>query len=168
MALPGTFAHPHFHALLLVKPSYFTHGYIDHDTWRKRWSRCMRAEEPLIVDIRRVSGRRQRTSASTLGSSTPTDANKSAVLEVAKYMAKGTQLLEIGESLPEFHRQMAGVRLYGVSKGLRRFIQNGDIKSAELLDDDEGLPDARLPDARAIARWFEDTSEYLFTDITEG
>ena len=165
VAHQGTFAHPHFHALLLVKPSYFGKGYIDHNTWRKRWSAAMRAPEPLIVDIRRVSGKRRRTSASTIGSSTPTDANKSAVLEVAKYMAKGTQLLEIGSSLPEFHRQMAGVRLYGVSKGLRRFIKAGDIKSAELMDDDEGLPDARLPDARAIARWFEDTSEYLFTDI---
>ena len=165
VAHPAAFAHPHFHALLLVKPSYFGKGYIDHDTWRDRWSRSMRAEEKLIVDIRRVRAHKKPTLGSPSGCTTPTSENTAAVLEVAKYMAKGTQLLEIGESLPEFHRQMAGVRLYSVSKALGRYIKTGDINSAELMDDDEGLPDARLPDARAIAQWFEDSSEYLFTDI---
>ena len=165
VAHPAAFAHPHFHALLLVKPSYFGKGYITQDTWASRWSTAMRADQRLVVDVRRVGTRTRGCDSSTVGSATPSAANKSAVLEVAKYMAKGTQLLEIGESLPEFHRQMAGVRLYGVSKPLRQFIAQGDIKSAELLDDDSGLPDAREPDATGIARWFEDTSQYLFTEL---
>ena len=125
----------------------------------------MRAEQRLVVDIRRVKNDSRKNGDLVNGSSTPTDANKSAVLEVAKYMSKSTQLLEFGDELPEFHRQMAGIRLYGVSKGLRQYIKAGDITAAELLDDDAGLEDARVPDARAIARWFEDTSEYLITDL---
>jgi len=31
--LPGYSAHPHFHALLLVKPSFFSHGYVRQTEW---------------------------------------------------------------------------------------------------------------------------------------
>lgn len=160
-----TFAHPHFHALLLVKPSYFGKGYIKQDVWADRWSAAMRANQRLVVDIRRVTSRGNDNDGSTIGLQEQSIANKSAVLEVAKYMSKATQLLEIGDELPEFHRQMARVRLYGVSKGLRHYIKGGDVTAAELLDDNVDLEDARVPDARAIARWFEDTSEYLITDL---
>lgn len=164
-ALGPTFAHPHFHALLLVKPSYFGKHYIKQDLWADRWSAAMRANQRLVVDIRRVKSVSDSNKNSTIGSGEHSSANKSAVLEVAKYMSKATQLLEFGDELPEFHRQIARVRLYGVSKGLRQYIKAGDITGAELLDDDAGLPDARVPDARAIAMWFEDSSEYLITDL---
>ena len=165
VALQPTFAHPHFHALLLVKPSYFGKKYIKHDVWADRWTKAMRAEQRLVVDIRRVTTRGTSNADSEPGSSELANESKRGVLEVAKYMAKGTQLLEIGEELPEFHHQMAGLRLYSVSRALRQYIRDGDIRQAELLDDDEGLPDAREPDAMAVATWFQDHQEYLFTEL---
>jgi hypothetical protein len=125
----------------------------------------MRADTRLVVDIRRVNSPASAPDASRHGSNGPMTASKCGVLEVAKYMAKGTQLVEIGESLPEFHRQMARVRLYALSKGLRKYIADGDIRQDELVDNDETSPDSRLPDAKAIAQWFEDSASYLFTDI---
>ena len=116
-------------------------------------------------DIRRVKSLANVNEESTIGSQEHNNANKSAVLEVAKYMSKATQLLEIGDELPEFHRQMARVRLYGVSKALRKYIKQGDITAAELLDGDDAEIDARTPDARAVARWFEDSAQYLITDL---
>ena len=158
-------AHPHFHVLLLVKPSYFGKRYIKQSEWADRWSRAMRADQRLIVDIRRVKPAAAASDGSESGSPEPIDGKKNAVLEVAKYMAKGTQLVEIGSSLPEFHRQMAGVRLYAVSKGLRRYIKDGEVRGVEMMDQEETSIDSRLPDAHGIARWFDDQQEYLFTEI---
>lgn len=158
-------AHPHFHALLMVKPSYFGKGYITQLEWQKRWTKAMRSDIPLVVDIRRVRPSTRQTSESDSGSSPSESVSKSAVLEVAKYMAKGTQLVEMADQLPEFHRQMGGLRLYAVSKSLRRFISEGLISEEEMCDANEHLAEGKLPDAKAIALWFDDTQEYVFTDI---
>ena len=159
-------AHPHFHVLLLVKPSYFGKGYIKQIEWAERWRKAMRSEVPLIVDIRRVKGDNKKRDdyegvdvPKSLGSG-------KAVLEVAKYMAKATQLVELGSGLSEFHRQMGGLKLFTVSKPLRRFIDEGLISEDELIDANEHLAEGRVPDARAIAQWFDDTQEYVFTDIS--
>ena len=51
------------------------------------------------------------------------------------------------------------------SKGLRRYIKDGEIRGAEMMDQEETSIDSRLPDAHGIARWFDDQQEYLFTEI---
>lgn len=158
-------AHPHFHVLLMVSPGYFGRAYIKQTEWQRRWTKAMRADQPLVVDIRRVKNRELQSSELQNGSPPQSDAKKSAVLEVAKYMAKGTQLVELGDCLSEFHRQMGGLKLYSVSKSLRGFIREGLISEEEMLDTNEHLAAGRLPDARAVAAWFDDYQEYVFTDI---
>ena len=37
-------AHPHYHALLLVKPSYFTKNYIKQSEWVEMWQKALRAD----------------------------------------------------------------------------------------------------------------------------
>ena len=158
-------AHPHFHALLMVKPSYFGKGYIKQTEWQRRWTKAMRSDVPLVVDVRRVRSSKPPTSESSDGSSPSESVSKSAVLEVAKYMAKGTQLVEMGDQLREFHRQMGGLKLYSVSKSLRRFISEGLISEEEMLDTNAHLAEGKIPDARAIAMWFDDSQEYVFTSL---
>ena len=46
--------HPHFHVLMCVKPSYFSHGYIKQETWLQIWRDCMRDQSITQVDIRVV------------------------------------------------------------------------------------------------------------------
>ena len=117
-----------------------------------------RLDYPPVVDV--------RASKKKCGNGTDSEsAAKGSVLEAAKYATKATALMELGTAITEFHFQLRNRRLYALSKKLREYIKAGDITAAELLDDDAGLEDARVPDARAIARWFEDTSEYLITDL---
>jgi plasmid rolling circle replication initiator protein Rep len=52
-ALDGQ-AHPHFHALLLVPPSYFSKYYIKQEKWVELWQAAARLNYPPSVDIRRV------------------------------------------------------------------------------------------------------------------
>ncbi|WP_164146077.1 protein rep, partial [Stenotrophomonas maltophilia] len=37
-------AHPHFHALLLVKPSYFTINYIKQGDWVEMWAKALQVD----------------------------------------------------------------------------------------------------------------------------
>ena len=151
-------AHPHFHALLLVKPSYWSRNYIKQLTWQQQWMDAARLDYVPIVDVRRA----KKNSGS---GSTPSGDALSSVVEAAKYAAKATALMELGSAISEFHWQIRGKRLYSVSKALNKYIKAGDISSAEMMDNDsKPLPQgAEIVDV--FARWFEDTNEYLITDL---
>ena len=150
-------AHPHFHCLLMVKPSYFSHQYVKQSTWQKEWMDSARLDYVPVVDVRSA----KQNSAG--GSGSAGDA-KSAVLEAAKYAAKATELMELGPAITELHHQLRGRRLYAVSSMFRKYIKAGDISPAELMDNNaKPLPEgtACVP---VVAQWFEDAKEYLIVD----
>lgn len=147
--------HPHLHCLLLVKPSYFSHGYVKQLQWQQEWQMAARLDYPPVVDVRRAKAK-------------PTDehlhgvAPVAAVVEAAKYASKATDLLALGDELPEFHRQMKGLRLYGVSKALQRYVSAADVSAAELLDSDRFPVPVIAPSLHAVADWIEAAQEYRF------
>ena len=156
----GYMAHPHFHVLLMVKPSYFGKGYVKQSEWQKQWMDSARLDYVPVVDVRAA------TAKSESGCSSAGDA-KSAVLEAAKYAAKATELMELGPAISELHHQLRNRRLYAVSSMLRKYIKAGDISPDEMMDNDaKPLPEGtfRVP---VIAQWFEDASEYLITDCPD-
>lgn len=153
----GYFAHPHFHVLLMVKPSYFSHGYVKQLTWQKEWMDSARLDYVPVVDVRSA----KQNSAG--GSGSAGDA-KGAVLEAAKYAAKATELMELGPAITELHHQLHRRRLYAVSKDLGKYIKAGDISPDELMDNEaKPLPEGTdcVP---VVAQWFEDAKEYLIVD----
>ena len=81
-------AHPHFHAMLLVKSTYFkgTH-YIDQSAWTEMWMKAMRLDYIPQVDIRAVKPNKKRTE----------EQNKAklhyAILETFKYSVKPSDML---------------------------------------------------------------------------
>ena len=159
--LPGTdsfTAHPHFHVLLLVKPSYFSTGYIKQTTWQKEWMDAARLDYPPIVDVR---ASKKKCAA---GTSSEDDA-KGAVLEAAKYAAKATALMELGPAISELHWQLRNRRLYALSKRLREYIKAEDINPEELMDDQQKPLPEGTERIEMMAQWFEDTNEYLITDL---
>lgn len=154
----GFTAHPHFHVLLLVKPSYFSHGYIKQTEWQKQWMTSARLNYAPVVDV--------RTAKPNSGSgSTPNGENGSAVLEAAKYMAKATSLMELGPAITELHHQLRHRRLYALSRKLKAYIKAGDVSDTEMLDTlSKPLP-VGTEKVEAVAQWFEDAQEYLLSDV---
>jgi plasmid rolling circle replication initiator protein Rep len=151
-------AHPHFHVLLLVKPSYFSTGYIKQLEWQKQWQDAARLDYVPVIDVRTAKKN------SGVGTSSAEDA-KSSVLEAAKYAAKATELMELGTAISELHWQLRNRRLYALSSELRKYIKQGDISAAELMDNEaKPLPEG-TERIEVIAQWFEDTSEYLITNL---
>lgn len=147
--------HPHVHMLLLVRPSYWGREYIKQTEWQRQWQMAARLDYAPVVDVRRAKAK-------------PTDehlhgvAPVSAVIEAAKYVAKATDLQRLGSSLPLFHHEMKGLRLYGISKSLQRYVSAADVSDAELLDTEQFPAPAITPVVQAVAEWSDAAQEYSF------
>ena len=156
----GYMAHPHFHVLLLVKPSYFSTGYVKQSEWKKQWMDAARLNYAPIVGVQTA---KQKSGA---GLSFADDA-RSSVMEAAKYAAKATDLMELGPAISDLHWQLRNRRLYSLSSKLRKYIKAGDIEASELMDNDaKPLPEG-TDRVSVIAQWFEDKREYLIVDCPD-
>jgi len=111
-----------------------------------------------VVDVRTAKQK-------SVSGSTSADAAKGAVMEAAKYAAKATDLMELGCAISELHWQLKNKRLYSISSSLNKYIKSGDISPDEMMDNDsKPLPEG-TERVEILAQWFEDTQEYLITDI---
>jgi plasmid rolling circle replication initiator protein Rep len=50
-------AHPHFHVVLMVKPSYFSHGYLSQADWTQLWKQSLRVEYTPVVNVKAIKGK---------------------------------------------------------------------------------------------------------------
>ena len=101
--------HPHFHCLVMVKPSYFkSRYYIKNEALSELWSKYMR--EPCFTHISR--------------------ADSNAVAEVAKYCVKPFELERIDKNIEAFTIIFEALR----SRRLVQFF--GDFKKFEKLFDE--------------------------------
>jgi plasmid rolling circle replication initiator protein Rep len=77
-------AHPHVHALLMVRPSYFTGAYyVTQPRWAELWAESLRIDYTPIVDVKAIKD-------------TP-EALRGAVFETLKYTLKASDLADSQE-----------------------------------------------------------------------
>jgi len=112
-------AHPHLHCLLLVKPSYFSTGYIKAVTWVSLWRRSMKLNYDPIVDVRAVKPNPRRS----------TDRLESVIAEIAKYSTKPADMVA----------DDAWLRVYADQTHKLRFVESGGCFKSILADDYEDL-----------------------------
>lgn len=151
-------AHPHFHCLLLVPPNYFSRNYLSQRKWQEMWAMAGRLDYAPVVDVRRARAK------STSGSPDMQPLT-AASLEAAKYASKATNLLELGDSITEFHHQVQSLRFYSVSKRLSEYIKGADMSAQDLLDEPTQAIELNADVVKATAQWFEDIQEYQLVDI---
>jgi plasmid rolling circle replication initiator protein Rep len=145
-------AHPHFHCLLMVPSSYFTHGYVTQTEWQTQWAAAMRLDYAPVVDVRKAY-------ANHAGDN-PLKVISAAGVEAAKYLSKAQDILAMGENVCEFHRQIQNVRLRAVSAELGKFIRAGEVSHQEMLDTEE-IQAADSPLLRSIVAWDQLISDYI-------
>jgi hypothetical protein len=143
------------HCLLLVRPSYWSRDYVKQLRWQQDWMSAAKLDYAPVVDVRRAKA---KPSDEHLHGVAPV----AAVIEAAKYATKATDLLQLGDALPAFHHEMKGLRLYGISKSLQRYISAADVAGDELLDTDRFPVPAITPAFSAVAEWIESAQEYRF------
>lgn len=113
----GGAAHPHFHVLMMVPPSYFKGGnYLSQAEWTKLWAEALRAEYAPIVDIRAVKGE--------LGD---------AVKETLKYSVKPSDMVADPEWFLEYHRQVHKLRFLASGGVLKDVLREAEASNDDLL-----------------------------------
>ncbi|MDK6797419.1 protein rep, partial [Escherichia coli] len=76
-------AHPHFHCLLMVQPSWFKgKNYVKHERWVELWRDCLRVNYEPNIDIRAVKTKTGEVVANVA------EQLQSAVAETLKYSVK--------------------------------------------------------------------------------
>ena len=91
-------AHPHFHALLLVPPSYFSgQAYVKQARWCELWREAGKLDYSPSVDIRRVK--------------TP-ESGLSEAIKAATYSVKPSELTTDAAWFHELHIQVSGLRFW--------------------------------------------------------
>lgn len=108
-------AHPHFHVLLMTKPSYFKNNYISQARWAELWQESLRVDYTPIVDVRRVKAK---------PGAAPEDGLRAAVVETLKYSVKFDDLT----ADPDF--------FFGVLEQVKnlRFVASGGILAGIFVD----------------------------------
>jgi hypothetical protein len=119
-------AHPHFHVLLMVRPSYFGKGYVRHERWADLWRECARLDYQPSVDIRVVKARPGATGESPM---------RRAVYETLKYSVTPEDMQ--GEWLIELTRQVHRLRFIASGGALKNVLRETEETEQDLLLADE-------------------------------
>lgn len=125
-------AHPHFHALLMVPPSWFTRHYIKQARWVELWRECLRADYAPNVDVRAVKAKKSQDEA---------DALRAAVAETLKYSTKPADMTSDSAWFLELTRQTHKMRFLASGGTLKDVLKVGDETNEDLILAD-GAPSA--------------------------
>lgn len=126
-------AHPHFHIILAVMPSYFSQNYINQADWTQLWQDSLQVDYTPVVNIKAVKASKKCN-----------DPHLSIINEVTKtacYCSKDKDLLSDKEWFLEHTRQVARTKEIVLSGLFRDFITDNPIDENDILnavnDEDE-------------------------------
>lgn len=123
------YAHPHFHCLVMVKPSFFKVNYTKQSRWAEIWGECMRLDVVPVVDIRAVKGGLDK-----------------AILETVKtftYSVKPEALEDDPAWTIEYFKQVHRLRFIAAGGALKDAIRKFDKETDEdlIYTDDNPKPE---------------------------
>lgn len=152
-------AHPHFHCLLMVKPSYFTgRQYVRQARWAEVWRECARLDYAPVVDVRAVKSR-------------DGNAFEKALCETLKYSVKPADLEADAAWLLELTRQLHKMRFMATGGALKDILKPLEaITNEDMVLADSGAPEApEAPESPTVAfSWDRPVERYRRTGSREG
>jgi plasmid rolling circle replication initiator protein Rep len=111
-------AHPHFHCLLMVQPSYFGKNYMKQSEWVELWRRCLRIDYNPVLDVQAI---KKGQSPATL------------VPELLKYCTKESDLTADREWFLELTRQMHKTRTIATGGVLKDYLRELEQEPEDLI-----------------------------------
>lgn len=133
-------AHPHFHALLMIPPSYFNgKNYLSQSGWTDLWKECLRIDYTPIVDVRAVKDKKGGQ-------------DMDAAIEVLKYAVKPADLVDNADWLLELTKQTQHLRFLAAGGALKNAIK------PEKKDEEDMI---HTGDDKVPVDELEDTDEHL-------
>lgn len=157
----NTHAHPHFHIMLLVRPSYFAKNYIKQERWGELWQSVLRVDYQPLVDIRTVKPNKKR-------GQTEEDAIKSAVMETLKYSVKPDDMIGDGSKRAndwfyELTKQTFKLRFVSSGGVLKDALKSDDdITNDDLINTNQDEEDTNTDDRRLMFTYKKVVHKYLY------
>lgn len=145
-------AHPHFHAILMVNPSYFSHGYIPQAKWTELWREALRADYTPVVNVKAVKP------AKGSDENQVADQLAKALCETLKYSVKPDDLVADQEWLIELTTQLHKTRAVAVGGVFKNFLS--DEEPEDLIHIDENS-DELTSDSSLWFGWREMLQRYV-------
>lgn len=162
----GDTVHPHYHCLLLVKPSYFAgHSYLSQEAWTDLWQASLQIDYKPIVHVAAVKPK-HNGEPDTLR----------AILETLKYTVKPSDLLGDSEQettdndsewLVNLTLQLHKTRSVATGGILKEYLKELEQEPEDLIHcDEEGeTDDSGL--ASVTFNWEQEIKRYLLADDGE-
>lgn len=126
-------AHPHAHALLMVKPDYFGEWYLQQHEWRDMWGQSLRLNYQPVVDVRAIKQNSKRSSLNV------NNVNIShmwfIVTEILKYAVKPSDMLRDHDWFLTLSDQVVKTRAVAVGGVLRTYLKK---RHREALTEEPG------------------------------
>jgi plasmid rolling circle replication initiator protein Rep len=145
-------AHPHFHVLLMVPPSYFHHGYLSQAKWAAMWQKAMQLDYLPVVDIRKVQPKK---------SDDPHQGLREAVCETLKYQVKPSDLMGDSDWLIELTNQLHKTRAVAVGGIFKEYLASLGDEPDDLVNIRDGSEEEIQEDlGRFIYHWQHQDKRY--------
>lgn len=142
-------AHPHFHILMMVKPSYFGVGYLSIEKWIAMWKQSLRIDYNPITHVKALK---------------PNEANFSAMLsEVIKYQVKESDLVEDRDWFIELTKQLHKTRAISSGGILKEYLKELENEPDDLIGEGEGENDEEL--AHLFFGWMQHYQQYRQVNV---
>jgi plasmid rolling circle replication initiator protein Rep len=124
-------AHPHFHILVMVPPSYFKGTvYLSQQKWRELWQSVLRVGYLPVVNVKTVKPKGKPSPDSK-----PIDVMVDAIRETLKYSVKPDDMVADPAWLLELTTQLHNSRAVGVGGVLRDYFSEDEPE--DLINADE-------------------------------
>ena len=145
-------AHPHFHVLMMVRPSYFTHNYVTQKRWTELWQDCARLDYTPIVHVKAVKPKSRLSGLYEMPL-------RRAISETLKYAVKPSDMSD--DWLIHLTQQVHHLRFIASGGVLKDVLREGEEKEEDLLlaDDPDGSSDASEPDV--FFKWHRTIRRYV-------
>lgn len=141
-------AHPHFHSLLLVNPSYFAgRSYVSHANWVKLWRECLRVDYDPSVRVNAIKSN-----------------NPAALIpEVIKYQTKVSDLVADADWLLELSEQMHKIRCISTGGTLAEHFKELERDPQDLIGKSDN-PEQAASEALLYFGWKREIDRYKMED----
>ena len=130
------YAHPHFHVLLALEPSYFGKNYLSTEKWAALWQDALRSDYTPICDVRIVKAKEDSENTPTNDSEPKLSGIHAAIVEVFKYTVKPSDMMQDSDFLCEMVNQMHKLRSVSFGGIFKQYLQD-----AETDEEDQDQPE---------------------------
>jgi plasmid rolling circle replication initiator protein Rep len=161
-------AHPHFHILLAVPPSYFGKNYLSKNDWAELWRSAMKLDYKPVCDVRIVKERKEKALVLE-GCNEPQNDNKghalmSAITETIKYTTKPADMVKDKAWLLEMVDQMRNVRAVSMGGIFKRFLKESEENQDLITASETDIEKQTVNEGGLFFGWREKVKKYAKTD----